>query len=169
MSMQRSWWSGVDATTSTITWSVSCIADSEFHAYGLMQRLYLISSVHSLIKRIEPSPVLLAMHIKLLTQRTPSDRAKTLRMAGKYTGKVPKSATVWLARLEAEKALGATRAVVEATWREARRHAEGDGAEKVWLWMSEHFSGDSLEERAAIYEVRPERSLVLVMICPTAF
>ncbi|KAI9067095.1 hypothetical protein FKP32DRAFT_1564309 [Trametes sanguinea] len=111
-------------------------------------KAYLITSLHLLIQQLSsptPSP-LLAAHIRLLTRHAPSlgpallppkanNPEKILRLARKHTARASAStdASVWLARLDAEKAF-AQPEEVESAWAEARGRVEGPGLEDVWLW-----------------------------------
>ncbi|KAL7281262.1 hypothetical protein ACG7TL_004570 [Trametes sanguinea] len=111
-------------------------------------KAYLIASLHLLIQQL-PSPTpspLLAAHIRLLTRYAPSlgpallpskanSPEKILRLARKHTARAPAwaDASVWLARLDAEKAF-APPGEVESAWADARGRVEGPGLEDVWLW-----------------------------------
>ncbi|KAI0633359.1 U3 small nucleolar RNA-associated protein 6-domain-containing protein [Trametes polyzona] len=109
-------------------------------------KAYLITSAHLLIQQL-PSPIpdaLLAAHVRLLVRHHASlgsallppkvnSPEKILRVSRKYTTRAPSSATVWLARLEAEKHFAQPEDVQRA-WQIARGQVEGDGLEDVWLW-----------------------------------
>ena len=90
-------------------------------------------------------PPLLAAHVRLLTRHQPSlgsallppkvnSPEKILRVARKYTSRAPTNASIWLARLDAEKDFATQHADVDAAWAEARGKVEGAGLEDVWLW-----------------------------------
>lgn len=111
------------------------------------QKGYLITSLQLLAqqKKANPSPVLLAAIITLLTTHhgsladylppTGNTPERVLRLARKATEKesTKHSAQVWLARLDAEKQLSASDDVKRA-WDEARAAVVGAGTETVWLW-----------------------------------
>ncbi|RDB24910.1 U3 small nucleolar RNA-associated protein 6 [Hypsizygus marmoreus] len=115
---------------------------------------YLVSSLRSQIqhKHARASPALLSAHIRLMVQSLNGDAAgpaKVLQMARRYTDKAPRSASVWLERLNAEKEFGGD---VDKAWAEARQAVEGsmDEVEKVWTWG---LAGkDSAEERLRVHE-----------------
>jgi U3 small nucleolar RNA-associated protein 6 len=123
------------------------------------QKLYLLSSIRSLISKREQSPSLLSSHIRLLMEFTsihPGGPAKVLRTARKYTIKAPKSAHVWLSRLVAEQHFATEsegRIGVDRAWAEARRTVEGtmEDLERVWTWGL--CLEDSAEDKVMVYEV----------------
>ncbi|KAL0581821.1 U3 snoRNP protein [Marasmius crinis-equi] len=101
-------------------------------------KLYLVTSLQSLIHAQKKSPSLLSTHIKLLTvavQRGALDGEKVLNTAKKYTSKVPEAACVWLARLEGVLKLRG-REGTEEVWAEARRSVpvSHEDAPTVWTW-----------------------------------
>ncbi|GAW00323.1 u3 small nucleolar rna-associated protein 6 [Lentinula edodes] len=117
-------------------------------------KLYVISSLQALIHRQKSSsPSLLCAHIKLVTeaaQRGTVEPAKALDTAKRYTSRVPESASVWIARLTAMKALDEN---IDAVWREARRSVspKDENFAHVWTWgISEDMVHD---ERLRVYEV----------------
>ncbi|KAJ4493967.1 U3 snoRNP protein [Lentinula edodes] len=117
-------------------------------------KLYVLSSLQALIHRHKSSsPSLLCAHIKLVTeaaQRGTVEPAKALNTAKRYTSRVPESASVWIARLTAIKALGEN---IDAVWREARRSVspKDENFAHVWTWgISEDMEHD---ERLRVYEV----------------
>jgi U3 small nucleolar RNA-associated protein 6 len=123
------------------------------------QRLYLISSLRLLASQQGASPSLYSSHIRLLISPlnpTAPSPAKVLKLARRYTSEIPRSADVWLVRLAAEKHF-ATREEVEQAWSDARNSAEGttDEVERVWVWGLTHYTGDEMEERLRVHEVRP--------------
>ncbi|KAH9892817.1 U3 small nucleolar RNA-associated protein 6-domain-containing protein [Cubamyces lactineus] len=110
-------------------------------------KAYLITSLHLLIQHLSSPipPPLLAAHVRLLTRHQPSlgsallppkvnSPEKILRVARKYTSRAPTNASVWLARLDAEKDFATQHADVDTAWAEARGKVEGAGLEDVWLW-----------------------------------
>ncbi|KAJ3922273.1 U3 snoRNP protein [Lentinula edodes] len=117
-------------------------------------KLYVLSSLQALIHRQKSSsPSLLCAHIKLVTeaaQRGTVEPAKALDTAKRYTSRVPESASVWIARLTAMKALDEN---IDAVWREARRSVspKDENFAHVWTWgISEDMVHD---ERLRVYEV----------------
>ncbi|KAJ3809081.1 U3 small nucleolar RNA-associated protein 6-domain-containing protein [Lentinula lateritia] len=117
-------------------------------------KLYVLSSLQALIHRQKSSsPSLLCAHIKLVTeaaQRGTVEPAKALDTAKRYTSRVPESASVWIARLTAMKALDEN---IDAVWREARRSVspKDENFAQVWTWgISEDMVHD---ERLRVYEV----------------
>ncbi|KAJ3929110.1 MAG: U3 snoRNP protein [Lentinula lateritia] len=117
-------------------------------------KLYVLSSLQALIHRQKSSsPSLLCAHIKLVTeaaQRGTIEPAKALDTAKRYTSRVPESASVWIARLTAMKALDEN---IDAVWREARRSVspKDEHFAHVWTWgISEDMVHD---ERLRVYEV----------------
>jgi U3 small nucleolar RNA-associated protein 6 len=131
-------------------------------ANRILQRLYLISSLQSLVQQESTSPSLCSVHIRLLI--SPSSPAvpnshKVLKFAQKYTSNIPKSAEVWLARLDAEKRFS-SREAVEQAWTEARKSVEGtaDDLGPVWVWGLELYELDSTDERRQIHKVSQSRS-----------
>ncbi|KAH6914193.1 U3 snoRNP protein [Coprinopsis sp. MPI-PUGE-AT-0042] len=102
-------------------------------------RNYLISSLKRLIQHEKASPSLLAAHIKLLQQTPSFPPAKVLRVAEKYTNKVPQSSRVWLARLAVEAKARGDAAALDV-WREARTRVGSNQEDvmEVWLWGVEH-------------------------------
>ncbi|KAI0675026.1 U3 small nucleolar RNA-associated protein 6-domain-containing protein [Trametes maxima] len=113
-------------------------------------KAYLITSVHLLIQQLPAPapPALLAAHVRLLVRHHASlgsvllppkvnSPEKILRVARKYTARAPSSATVWLARLNAEKQY-AQAEDVERAWGEARSKVAGPHLEDIWLWGLPH-------------------------------
>ncbi|KAJ3891268.1 U3 small nucleolar RNA-associated protein 6-domain-containing protein [Lentinula edodes] len=107
----------------------------------------------NLDENLSSSPSLLCAHIKLVTeaaQRGTIEPAKALDTAKRYTSRVPESASVWIARLTAMKALDEN---IDAVWREARRSVspKDENFAHVWTWgISEDMVHD---ERLRVYEV----------------
>jgi len=103
------------------------------------QKLYLVGSLHALIKRSSkkmPSAVLLATHIRLLVTledlpSPPAPPSRILSIARRYTSTVPTDIGVWLARLHAESVHGTATSVNEA-WNSARRAVSMSS--EIWLW-----------------------------------
>ena len=58
---------------------------------------------------------------------------KIVRVSRKHTAKSATSATVWLARLDAERRFAEPEDVKRA-WDDARQQVEGDGIQDIWLW-----------------------------------
>ncbi|KAG6811996.1 hypothetical protein H0H92_004961 [Tricholoma furcatifolium] len=100
---------------------------------------YLISTLRSIIEsKDEGSATLVSAHIRVLTNTVDEGfvgPAKILRLARRYTSREP-AASVWLARLEAEKKFGEG---VDGVVREARSGVKGtaEEIEAVWKWTSE--------------------------------
>ncbi|KAH9942332.1 U3 small nucleolar RNA-associated protein 6-domain-containing protein [Epithele typhae] len=95
-------------------------------------------------------PVLVAAHIRLLVTYHASlgsallpPKVNTpdgiLRASRRHTTKTPASATVWQARLDAERQFAEPEAVKRA-WDDARRQVQGEGCQKIWLWGLESHS-----------------------------
>jgi len=103
------------------------------------QKLYLVGSLHALIKRQDkksPSAALLATHVRLLVALAdlpspPAPPSRILSIARRYTSITPTNASVWLARLHAESAHGTSDSVAEA-WTSARRAVPT--CSEIWLW-----------------------------------
>lgn len=88
-------------------------------------------------------------HIKLLITYVallPSP-TNVLAIARKYSSKSPRSASVWLARLEAERHFGGNDGDLEQTWAEARQSATGTEEEirMVWSWGLVHEGPSALK------------------------
>ena len=106
------------------------------------------------------SPALYSTHLKLLISpwipRTTVSPTPTriLKLARKYTSKSPKSASIWLARLDAEKRFS-QRGDIEKAWADARSSVVGnvDDVEKVWMWGLDLYSTDEMEDQLKIHEV----------------
>jgi len=102
-------------------------------------KLYLVGSLHALIKRQDkksPSAALLATHVRLLVALAdlpspPAPPSRILSIARRYTSITPTNAGVWLARLGAESAHGTSDSVAE-TWTSARRAVPT--CCEIWLW-----------------------------------
>lgn len=141
------------------------------HCHHREQKAYLITSLHLLIQQL-PAPVppaLLAAHIQLLASHHTSlgsgllpakanTPQKILRVARKHTAKSPTRASVWLARLGAERAF-ADQDEIESAWAEARKSVSGDGVQDVWLWGLEPSNRsrtrhDEPEDEVKLLEVR---------------
>lgn len=148
-----------------------------------IQRLYLIASLQSLLtKRETTSASLSSAHIRILLN-TPSSNTsgssttnsavitaaapdvKILNFARKYTARIPESAAVWLARLEAEKRINPSVENIEKAWAEARKcvaeDATGD-VQLVWMWGlsdSDVYSDDP-DARRKIHEVGSSYSFI---------
>jgi hypothetical protein len=120
--------------------------------FTALKRQYLISSLHSLIQGTNnPQSCLLAARVRLL-RYTRGEPAKHIALARKYSAKFPKSAEVWMARLDVEKEYGSDD--VERTWIEGRNSVEGDGAVNVWMWWFDKYRGAaSIEEQRRNYKV----------------
>ncbi|PFH52029.1 hypothetical protein AMATHDRAFT_57722 [Amanita thiersii Skay4041] len=129
------------------------------------QKLYLISSLRSLIQRAPASQSLLSTHIRLLVRFGEDAKkvpAKITRTCRKYTKKVPRSSRVWLARLEAERKYGSDdneKTNLMKAWRKAREKVKGTEEEviQVWRWGLEE--GETQEERVKIHEMLMRESL----------
>lgn len=123
-------------------------------------RTYLISSLKSLIQHAKASPSLLAAHIKLLLQTPSIPPAKVLRIAEKYTNKVPQSSRVWLARLVVE-ATSRGDAAALGVWREARTRvgSQEEDVMEVWLWGVEHCGQGNVAARKRLHEELLKESL----------
>ena len=121
------------------------------------QRIYLVLSLQSLVHTITASPALYSTHLKLLispgTAVSPGP-TRILKFARKYTSKSPTSASVWLARLDAEKCFS-PRDDIEKAWANARSNVVGDAhdVEQVWIWGLDLYSADEVEDQVKIYEV----------------
>ena len=106
------------------------------------QKLYLVGSLHALIKRQDkksPSAALLATHVRLLVALAdlpspPAPPSRILSIARRYTSITPTNASVWLARLDVESAHGTSDSVAEA-WTSARRGVPT--CSEIWLWGAE--------------------------------
>ncbi|KAI0073382.1 hypothetical protein K474DRAFT_1721714 [Panus rudis PR-1116 ss-1] len=114
----------------------------------LSLKAYLLGSLRSTTQRAIDASVplvpLLTTHVRLLadlsSRETPipllPPRAKIIKLARKYTSlpEVRSNADVWLARLNAERALTQDDGEVERRWKEARENVHGDAVAGVWLW-----------------------------------
>ena len=80
--------------------------------------------------------------------------SKILKLARRYTSKSPKSASVWLARLDTEKRFS-QRKDIEKAWADARSSVVGDAHDvsQVWIWGLDLYSTDEMADRLKIYEV----------------
>lgn len=93
-------------------------------------------------------------------QHDPSVRGQIVRLGERYSTKVPESSEVWLARLEAEKALrmdgGEEQARVEEIWRLAREKVRGEeeGVLRVWMWGLEDEQVELVKDRRKMHEVK---------------
>jgi hypothetical protein len=126
--------------------------------YSSGQKLYLVGSLHALIKHRtkSPSATLLATHVRLLLALVhlpspPSPSSRILRIARHYTSTTaPPDAALWLARLRAESAYGTTHSVAEA-WTSARQTLPT--CAEIWLWGADRCcppSSSSWEEFDAL-------------------
>lgn len=103
------------------------------------QKLYLVGSLHALVKRQDkksPCAALLATHVRLLVALAelpspPAPPSRILIIARRYTSITPTNTSVWLARLNAESAHGTTDSIVDA-WTSARRAVPT--CSEIWLW-----------------------------------
>ncbi|KAF9227279.1 hypothetical protein BS17DRAFT_878240 [Gyrodon lividus] len=112
---------------------------------------YLLGSLQALAQSSEASPVLRAMHLRLLLRDNAFPK-KTLKVARRYSA-ASASPDVWLARLDAENISNG--ADVKSAWAAARAavNAGSDmsGAEKIWLWGIDHWSTNP-EDQQVVYE-----------------
>lgn len=117
-------------------------------------------SLRSLVDTVTASPSLYSTHLRLLISPSIARAAaspapaKILKFARKYTSKSPPSASVWLARLDAEKRFSQRREV-EKAWADARSSVAGDthDVEQVWMWGLDLYSTDEMEDQLKIHEV----------------
>ena len=116
------------------------------------QRQYLIGSLQALAQSSGASPVLQATHVRLLLRDNASPK-RTLRYARKYSV-TSVSPSVWLARLDAEKACDQDN--IKSAWASARTAVgtsqDVNDTEKIWLWGLDHQASDA-EQQQAVYEV----------------
>ena len=103
------------------------------------------------------SSILQATHVRLLLRDNESPK-RTLKFARKYSA-ASSSPSVWLARLDAEKACN--RHDINSAWTSARTvvasSEDENGIEKIWLWGLDNQSGDT-QDRQAAYEVNVTRT-----------
>ncbi|KZT08401.1 uncharacterized protein LAESUDRAFT_757637 [Laetiporus sulphureus 93-53] len=111
---------------------------------------YLVTSLQLLAQRktTAPPPALVSANIRLLTSyhellqeylpQSSNTPEKILRLARKCTTKNTGRAQVWLARLDAERAFGASGEELDRAWDDARGAVQGKGIESVWLWGLDH-------------------------------
>jgi len=127
------------------------------------QKQYLIASLQGVIKRAPTSVSLFSTHIRVLTMgggHDPSVRGEIVRLGERYSAKVPESSEVWLARLEAEKALGEGQARVEEVWQLAREKVKGEEEEvlRIWMWGLED---EQAKDQRKMHEVKQKNRLGL--------
>ena len=127
------------------TWSVTDHSLSPETAENIKQKLYLVGSLHALIKRQDkkaPSAALLGTHVRLLVALAdlpspPAPPSRILSIARRYTSISPTNTSVWLARLHAESAHGTSDSMAEA-WTSARRAVPT--CSEIWLWGADRCS-----------------------------
>ncbi|KIK68900.1 hypothetical protein GYMLUDRAFT_624408 [Collybiopsis luxurians FD-317 M1] len=109
------------------------------------------------------SPSLLCAHIKLMTEaalKGTIEPAKALNVARRYTSQVPDLASVWLARLTAEKSLNRNAEAVDDVWHESRRSVSADDENlgDIWTWGLDSEEMDQ-EKRLNLHEVLLNESI----------
>jgi len=130
------------------------------------QKQYLIASLKGVIKQAPISVSLFSTHIRVLTmggRHDPSVRGQIVRLGERYSAKVPESSEVWLARLEAEKALsmddGEGQARVEEIWGLAREKVKGEEEEVlgIWMWGLGEEQVHLVKDQRKMYEVKKQK------------
>ncbi|KAF8160946.1 U3 small nucleolar RNA-associated protein 6-domain-containing protein [Crassisporium funariophilum] len=113
---------------------------------NLARKHYLIASLERVIVYEKASPSLLCAHIKVLGESGVTGPAKVLRLGQKYTEVVPRSARVWVARLEAAARVGGVEGS-EEIWAAARASAQGTETEMLAVWTWGLSAGDVARRR----------------------
>jgi len=93
----------------------------------------------------------------------PSVRGQIVRFGERYSAKAPESSEVWLARLEAEKALwmddreGQSR--VEEIWQLAREKVKGEEEDvlRVWMWGLGDEQAQLVKDQRKMHEVKKQK------------
>ena len=126
----------------------------------MVQKLYLIASLQGLTTLSPPLPSILNAHINLLcrpTHPSPPSSSKLLKLAKKYTSKIPSSAELWLAQLQLESQTESND--WRKVWDEARKNVTvsdgvyySEAAELVWTWGLQKLGEDDAELRK-VHEV----------------